>query len=52
MEVINFFIKDFDVDTIVSGTNTKVTKEEILKPEPSKTGVSVTPSPAPDDYDP
>ena len=31
MEVINFFFGDFDMDTMASGTNTKVTKEEVLK---------------------
>ena len=30
MEIINFFFGDFDVDTMASGTNSKVTKEKIL----------------------
>ena len=30
MEIINFFFGDFDVDTMASGTNNKVTKEKIL----------------------
>ena len=31
MEIINFFFGDFDVDTMASGTNTKVTKAEVIK---------------------
>ena len=31
MKVINYFFGDFYVDTMASGINTKVTKEEVLK---------------------